>query len=183
MLQEEIKKYIKVNNNSDIIYYLLKYVNKTLDVLYVNENYLFENNSSERNIVFHFAKYFFLQLAGSKFEIYDLDCEYNRNKCDERGYKEIKYNYDNKKHIIYPDLILHKRGTNTQNILAIEFKKYTNYNKKSKRNDYFKLIALTDSESEFNYKLGLFIIFGATRDDVEITPFINGEQTTEKYLL
>ena len=162
---------------------LMEYVNNTLDILYEREDYLFENNSSERNIVFHFAKYFFLQLSESKFGRYDLDCEYNRNKCDEHEYKEIKYNYDNKKHIIYPDLILHKRGTNTQNILAIEFKKHTNYNKRSKENDYFKLKALTDSESEFNYKLGLFIILGATRNNVEITTFINGEQKNEKYFL
>lgn len=173
MLQEEIKKYIKVTNNNDIINYLLKYVNKTLDILYVNENYLFENNSSERNMVFHFARYFTVLLNNTYLKDYNVDCEYNKNKL---GYKEIMYNFDNKQHKIYPDLILHERGSNKNNILAIEFKKFNNYNKLSKEKDYYKLKALTNNHGEFKYKLGLFIILGKKRELVKIIYFVNGNK-------
>lgn len=160
--------------NNDSI--LIEIVNKTLDELYKKELYIFENNVSERNMVFHFARYLIELLDGTEYERLSVDCEYNKNALDEKGYKEIIYNYDHIYHKIYPDLLLHKRGTNNQNVLAIEFKKYNNYNTKAIKSDKLKLKALTDKCAEFKYELGLFISFGRTRYDVEIRAFKNGTE-------
>lgn len=158
-------------------YDLITIVNKTLDKLYENEKYLFANDSSERNLVFHFSRYFINEIEGTELVKYDVDCEYNRNILSERKFKEIIYNYDGKKHKIYPDFILHKRGSNDYNKLAIEFKKYSNSREDSKEKDLLKLRALTDQSinSEFRYKLGLFIVFGKERKNVRIIRIINGE--------
>lgn len=151
---------------------LLKIVNDTLDILYEKENYLFINDLSERNMVFHFAFYFIEQLKNTEYENLSVDCEYNRNKLDERGFKEIIY--DKKRHRIFPDLILHKRGFNDNNILAIEFKKANNSDRNGFKSDYYKLMALTDKNGEFKYHLGLFIVLGNKRNNVKITVYKNG---------
>lgn len=167
-------------NDSNVINNLKNMVDKALDLLYEREFYLFENDLSERNMVFHFSRYFSLLLVGTCFEDYNLDCEYSKNKLDQSGYKCIIYNYDNKEHKIYPDFILHRRGNNKYNILAIEFKKYNNRDRQAKYNDYLKLKALTNSNGEFKYRLGLFIVLGKTRSDVKITTFIKGKEIVEK---
>lgn len=156
--------------------YLMKVISCTLDILYKNEEYLFKNDSSERNMVFHFSRYLIENLKDTKYSGLDVDCEYNKNSLSKVGYKEIVYNYDNSRHRIFPDLLLHKRGMNNKNMLAIEFKKYNNYNFTSKKGDFYKLCALTSHKLEFKYKLGLFIRFGKTRDSVEIVKFINGNE-------
>lgn len=156
-------------------YDLISIVNKTLDKLYDNEKFLFENDSSERNLVFHFSRYFINEIEGTELVKYDVDCEYNRNILSERKFKEIIYNYDGKKHKIYPDFILHKRGSNDYNKLAIEFKKHSNRREESKEKDLFKLKVLTDQSinSEFRYELGLFIVFGKEREDVKVIRVID----------
>ncbi len=162
-------------------YDLISIINKTLDKLYDNEKFLFENDSSERNLVFHFSRYFINEIEGTELVKYDVDCEYNRNVLNEKRFKEIIYNYDGKKHKIYPDFILHKRGSNGYNKLAIEFKKYSNFREDSEEKDLLKLRALTDQSinSEFRYELGLFIVFGKERNDVEVTRVIDGNVIDE----
>lgn len=110
----------------------------------------------------------------NNFSEYNIDCEYNRDIFNEKKYKEIVY--DEKKHKIKPDLIMHKRGSNDCNILAIEFKTYFNYNKKSIKIDRLKLQALTNSELNYKYKIGLLITLGKKRDKVNIVKYINGKE-------
>lgn len=152
-------------NNQKII----NIVKLTLDELYEKEKYLFENDLSERNMVFHFARYFSYVLSSYDFNGLSVDCEYNRNSLNTNGQKEIYINNIRRK--IYPDLILHERGSNLRNILAIEFKKSNN-----KRIDYDikKICYLTDSKYEYRYTLGMLIILGKSRDDVKINIFKNG---------
>lgn len=151
---------------------LISIVNKTLDDLYINDKYLLEKDASERNIVFHFGRYFINNLKESMdFKDYNVDYEYNRDVFNEREYKEIIY--ENKQQRIFPDIILHKRGTNEENILAIEFKKRTNTNER--KGDYFKLRALTDSKYKFKYSMGLFIDLGKVRKNVLIKKFVDGK--------
>lgn len=155
---------------------IMKMVEITLDEVYKNEEYIFVNDVCERNLVFHFARYFYHvyeKYSGEKN--YSIDCEYNRNKSgfSERKYKELLY--DGKKHKIYPDVILHQRGSNDNNILAIEFKKYNNINNKERKKDFMKLEALTDRKLVYKYKLGLFIVLGKTRRKVKIYKFKDGK--------
>ena len=49
-----------------------------------------------------------------------------------------------------------------------------------KHEPYLKLKALTNSNGEFKYRLGLFIVLGKTRSDVKITTFIKGKEIVEK---
>ncbi|MBQ9313686.1 MAG: hypothetical protein IJ220_01605 [Clostridia bacterium] len=158
---------------------IMKIVNSTLDLLYKNEKYLFENDVSERNLVFHFSRYFCLLLEkNNKYKEYSVDCEYNRNSFNERKYKELIY--EKKKHKINPDFILHERGSNNNNILAIEFKKNSNNNNSQINRDYWKLKGLTNELGVYKYKLGLFIRFGIRRDKVIIKAFINGKEKIRK---
>lgn len=158
---------------------LLELINKTLDVLYDKEAYIFQNDTSEKNMVFHFSRYFIDMLKDINYNDLSVDCEYNKNALSEHKYKEIIYNYDKKSHKIYPDLILHKRGSNDSNILAIEFKKHTNHSRKAIEKDSLKLKALTSEQGEFKYKIGLFITLGKTRERVKIKKYINGKEVIE----
>lgn len=156
---------------------IMKMVEMTLDEVYKNEEYIFVNDVCERNLVFHFARYFYHvyeKYNGEKN--YSIDCEYNRNRSsfNERKYKELVY--DGKKHKIYPDVILHQRGSNDNNILAIEFKKYNNINNKEREKDFMKLEALTDRKLAYKYKLGLFIVLGKARGKVKIYKFKDGKK-------
>ena len=81
---------------NDIVKELLIMVNKALDKLYNNDKYLIEKNSTERNIVFHFSRYFIELLDANEFKEINVDCEYDRNAFGEKEYKSIVYNYDKK---------------------------------------------------------------------------------------
>lgn len=155
---------------------LMNIILETLDELYEKEYYLFENNSSERNMVFHFSRYFMKNLKQTEFENYNVDCEYNGNVFSKKGYKEIWSSIEQKNHRIYPDMIVHERGNNSANILAFEFKKGNNYNIKSKNNDIYKLKVLTSNNYQFRYKLGLLITFGKSRKSTKIIAFKNGDE-------
>ena len=109
---------------------------------------------------------------------YDVDCEYNRNILDERKYKYITNGY--KKYRIFPDFILHIRGNNENNILAIEFKKKNN---KRNENDILKLNALTSSNGCYKYRLGLFIQLGKRREDVRVDIFTDGRREKRMVIL
>lgn len=56
---------------------------------------------------------------------------------------------------IYPDIIVHKRGT-SNNYIVIEAKKTTNTNKEARLFDIVKLLTLVKSH-DFDYKQGVFI--------------------------
>ena len=156
---------------------LILLVNLALDDLYKNEQYLLNVKANERNIVSHFSRYFINRLENNdNFNKYDVDCEYNRDVFNEKKYKEIIY--DKKKHRIIPDMIVHQRGSNSNNILAIEFKTYFNSNKNGE-NDKLKLQALTDNDSFYRYRMGLHIKLGKTRDKVNIVKYINGKKQSQ----
>lgn len=108
-----------------------------------------------------------------KIDLYDLDpklcegckcdsCKFvikgNLNEIPERGFR--------------PDILVHKRGTNDYNLIAIEVKK-----DKWCPFDEAKLRALTksfDDGGEYGYKLGVFIWFPENIPNYKW--FINGEE-------
>lgn len=63
---------------------------------------------------------------------------------------------------IFPDIIIHHRGT-SENHIVIEAKKTKNQNREARLYDLAKLATLT-SNSEFNYKKGIFIDFPVMDD-------------------
>ena len=163
-----------MNNNEKI---LISVVQKTLDDVYINESYLLQMDSSERSIVFQFGRYFIKNLENYiEFRDYSVDYEYNREGYDIKQCKKV-INKDEKQRI-FPDIILHERGTNGNNIIAIEFKKSSN---KVREKDYHKLCELTDSNYKFKYNVGLFIILSKKREKVVIEKFVNCKNVSQVF--
>jgi len=78
---------------------------------------------------------------------------------------------------VYPDIIIHKRGTNHYNLLAIEIKKINNGNSDFKK-DIDKLKAYIQQELKYSYGLFLGIATGdnyETKKDL-IKWFKNGKE-------
>jgi hypothetical protein len=144
-----------------------------LDKLYVKDCYLLKHSAHERSITHKLAEY--LQ---ELFPDYDVDCEYNVDIDNDNDRKmwlsdaariklkelleKIKIelnpeNYDLSQEIgklsknFYPDIIIHKRGTNKHNLLVIEAKKEGN----DTSFDEEKLKAFTELDGVHHYKFNL----------------------------
>jgi len=95
-----------------------------------NDFHLLVVDANERSITHKFAEY--LQI---EFPEYDVDCEYNRNMVEPKRLDSFKKKLDSfKKDIksdndkgitVYPDIIVHHRGTE-DNFIVIEAKKLNN---------------------------------------------------------
>jgi len=149
---------------------------QALDKLYERDEYLIRNNInenrqnhvSERAIVFRLGIYLEEVLRfDSEFAKYNLDNEYNRNIGEVKQLPEHENG-------VYPDLILHKRGNNDDNILVIEVKTWWNQDISE---DIKKLQVFTDSTGKYKYKFGLSITIGKYKpkliwfeNGVEIVP-------------
>lgn len=159
--------------NDETIYYSIE---RAFCELYTNDTYLIcnkpmvvedsqklgEHHVGERSIVFRFAYYLQCELLKSpKYALYNVDCEYNRHVANAK----ILYDYP---HGIYPDLIVHKRGSDTDNQLVIEFKAYWNDKTSALENNINKVQSL--KKIPYKYKYGLVVIIGKTKDELEIIP-------------
>lgn len=157
-------------------------VNTTLHTLYAHDQLLLDypdprSTAGERSIVFRFGWYMLETLKNiPTLEWADLDCEYNRNQYHS---KELVYqrtgNSSAASHRVIPDLILHQRRSNDNNLLVIEFKKrYAS--RYTKSNDISKLCAFTDPEKTYKYSFGLYLELEPHRATVKV--FRNGEHDT-----
>lgn len=159
--------------NDKMIYHSIK---TAFCKLYTNDSYLICNNPivrnvpeelgehhvGERSIVFRFAHYLQCELSSSvEYSSYYVDCEYNRHIAD------IKDVGDNSK-AIYPDLVVHKRGSDANNLLVIEFKAYWNDKTNELEKDINKVEFM--KKPPYNYKYGLVVIIGKTMDKLGIIP-------------
>lgn len=130
-----------------------EYISSALETLRDKDSFLIEKDVHERSITHHLAKY-----LEKYFLDFDIDCEYN--KCDDNPKKLSKIFDDLERqlplekkadtHRVYPDIIIHKRGT-TNNLLVIEVKKD---NKSSHENDIDKLKAY---KNELGYKYAVHL--------------------------
>lgn len=144
--------------NSDI-QIVMDSVDEALHLLYENDRYLIynqtkrsdrrDNHVSERGIVFRFGIYLD-QICKKKkfFDSYNIDTEYNRN------FNGPKY-LPNSPNGSFPDLIIHKRGSNEFNLLIVEFKTWWDNNNKT---DIKKIEEFMDPNGKYGYKLGLSVI-------------------------
>ncbi|MGI8316876.1 hypothetical protein [Halobacillus mangrovi] len=152
---------------------ILNKINKAISKFYSRDEYLLINNLNERTIAHKFASY--LQV---EFDNYDVDCEYNKNVDEDNGAKNIyivkneaeelkrkikqETEFDDIEYTvisIYPDIVIHKRGGNDNNLLIIEIKKSSNNLDFSY--DHKKLQCYTENSTpnSLKYKFGLFIEF------------------------
>lgn len=128
-----------------------KKVNSALKKLREQDLHIIKNNSSERSITHMLAIY-----LKDEFSTYSVDCEYNR-QGDIIKHLEVprdKINWDDlEAKTVFPDIIIHQRGSDDDNLLVIEVKKSSNQN--GGAFDKVKLKAFR--KDPFNYKHSLFL--------------------------
>lgn len=162
-------------NFSDVQYR----VEEALKLLNKKDKHLMDYNLNEQAIAHQLA----VKLA-KYFVRLTVDCEYNGNVNANKSRKEIQMLNDklgkfksrrHKPHLpreelinlsVTPDIIIHKRGHNRDNLLIVEIKKSTNKNIHAFEFDEEKIKAYTlpegysNDKSFFRYKFGLILIIG-----------------------
>ncbi|MGJ1227112.1 hypothetical protein [Sphingobacterium siyangense] len=143
----------------------------SLSNLQNNDSWLLTKNLSEQSVSHKLAEYLQRYLND-----YNVDCEYNgdiddpnsrkhiailRNQLELNGLlsiRETRLEREIIERAVFPDIIVHKRGNNKNNLLIIEVKKASS----NVPFDYdrLKLIAYTTSEqgNHLKYQLGAFIV-------------------------
>lgn len=172
---------------------IIKKCHEAIDLLIERDSWLLENDLSEQSITHKLAEY--LQFL---FWPYNVDCEYNGDVRSTNQKKYIQVLKARLNHVsllkeaeeaepeiehtiraVFPDIIVHRRGTHDQNLCIIEVKKSTS--SVSSDYDVIKLEAYTSPANENNlaYQLGIFILFGTGKKapDIEIRYFKDGRQT------
>lgn len=156
---------------------ILSKIDLAVQTLFSNDSYLLMRKLNERSIAFKLAEY--LQPL---FNRYNVDSEYNGDMgkvndrkalaIAERRIQEIGIDPNNdSNYSISPDIIIHQRGSNNNNLVVIEVKKDTSP-KKYKDFDLIKLEHLTINYlgNHYNYRLGIALILG-TGNNTGITSF------------
>lgn len=128
---------------------------------------------SERCMVFRIALYMHNKIREDatfdSLKLWDLDCEYNR-------YEYVIKDAEGEKYII-PDLILHKRKENENNILCMEFKKEETHGPDFK-NDVQKLMYLTSEKEKYKYCYGFHVILGVKGSTIDV--YEKGQKDADK---
>lgn len=126
-----------------------------------NDQVLLSVDANERSITHIFAmhlKHTAQQIDGSPWHV---DCEYNRNGEDIKKIEAIESivgkstkTSETKTKTVYPDIIIHKRGSAGPNLLVIEAKKDATQTEKEE--DIAKLGRLKEM---FGYDFAVFLNF------------------------
>ena len=113
--------------------------------------FLIQANTNERTISHKLAEY--LQ---DEFSDWNVDCEYNRHgnevKRIELPTNNINWD-DTEAKTVFPDIVVHKRNSDRNNLLIIEIKKSSNT--MNRQFDENKLKAFT--KEPYSYLFGLFL--------------------------
>lgn len=173
-----------------------KIVGESIGELFTRDQFLIQNDVSERAITHKLAEY--LQ---KRIPHLHVDCEYNRNATE--GHckpKQIEMLKDGTRKIIadaingnnwesgeetdwttvstYPDIIAHRRMTNDFNLLIVEVKKRNS--KIASTHDHNKLMAFTENtqQNSYSFQYGVFIVVGTEDQSIrsEMTWFRNGNK-------
>lgn len=145
-------------------------IKSALDQLYMKDQYLIDNRPyrketngnhhvGERSIVFRLAHYMQnIMDSTPAFENYVLDCEYNRNGVHAKVLPSFPRG-------VYPDVIIHNRGNNDNNLLIMEVKTYWNTNNTQ---DVKKIREFLDISGEYHFSYGISLIIKKHRKDVQV---------------
>lgn len=130
---------------------------KVLFTFIKEEKFLLENDVNERSMTHKLAEH--LQ---KEFTEYNVDCEYNRmfGEAYDKEYitKRLDLNDTGKLDVIvYPDIILHSRGTDL-NFLIIEVKK-SSTKIEYKKERAFDIKKIKKYIKNLNYTNGIFLEF------------------------
>lgn len=172
---------------------IIELFNSSLNSLYENDLYLLTNDLSEQAISHKLAEHLQNLFSTHNFIV---DCEYNGGINNEGNRKHIRIlkeklqslgllkeneqtNLDIEfvERMVYPDIIIHHRGTNNYNLCAIEVKKTTN--QMSHEYDFVKLGCYTQNNyGDLGYQLGVFLLIktGIALPSFEVRYFKNGQE-------
>jgi hypothetical protein len=140
-----------------------EYLHNACEKLIQKDGKLFEFDVNERTLTQRLSLY--LQ---AEFPNHVVDCEYNRSIKDKKrlpiGATEI-WSDDTKGVTVFPDIVVHQRGSHELNLLVVEAKKHASgtvpdYDSK-------KLRAFTDPEGVFKYSWGAFLNFYKCENSVK----------------
>lgn len=109
--------------------------------------FLLESNAHERTIAARLAYY-----LADRFPDHAVDVEYNRHGLRPKSVAVPAVCAGGGDRLVLPDIIVHRRNTDEDNLLVIELKKESN--PEPRDCDYAKLAAL---QQQFNYSYGIFI--------------------------
>jgi len=143
-------------------------IKNSVKLIYENDIILLKNNIHEQNISHRLAYYMenlLYNYSWFRQSRLSVDVEYNR---DIANVKMI--DNDNCR----PDVIIHERYTNENNIIVVEIKK-DNENS-SKDFDKLKSFTKITPENQYKYKMGLYLCFSTKNKKETYTYFEDGEQ-------
>ncbi|MHB1758467.1 MAG: hypothetical protein ACYCT9_13360 [Leptospirillum sp.] len=150
----------EMENSLNEINEIERVVKKATDSLLADDGDLLRNDVNERSITHRLACY--LQ---ELFPEWNVDCEYNRLNIDTKKlltYKKNVKSDDTEGTTVFPDIIVHKRGSG-KNLLVIEVKKTTNAKK-----DTCDLEKLDKFKGELGYKHALFLRLKTKTSDIGV---------------
>lgn len=131
-----------------------KLIERAYKMLIEKDGYLLKVDANERSITHRLAIH-----LESVFPGYNVDCEYNRNGIDPKiliNFKKETNSDDTSGKTVYPDIIIHHRGENS-NFIVIEAKKISNRDDSDKE----KLVIY---KKELSYKYAYFVRFPIGED-------------------
>lgn len=146
-------------------------------ILFARDSNLFVADVNERSITHRFAMY-----IQDEFPEYDVDCEYNRDGLEAKRLNSFKKPIDNSDTngaSVYPDIIVHHRGTR-DNFIVIEAKKSSNLQEHQDEGqckcDHCKLRAY---KNDLSYHYAFFVIFPVGNDYESFSDVFIGEYIEE----
>jgi len=127
-----------------------------IDLLKVNDRDLIDNHVHERTISSRLAMY----LQGL-FPTYHVDVEYNRNEILQKILP--RECHGTRQGGVFPDIIVHRRGSNEENLLVIEMKKAGNEAGIDCDKEKVRLFI----KGDFHYRFGALIVLGNGKRNYE----------------
>ncbi|NPT58677.1 hypothetical protein [Paraburkholderia elongata] len=132
---------------------------RAVDCLCATDQHLLQVDASERSISHRLAVH-----LTSQFPDFDVDCEYNRNGFDVKrlALSQRQARDDDLEAVtVFPDIVVHKRGSNHSNLLVVELKKAS-----SNVGAEYDLAKLQAFRKELFYKYAVHCTIGFGRDGI-----------------
>lgn len=124
-----------------------KAIRDALRLLFANDAFLLKTNVAERTIAAQLAEYLRPHFPGHR-----VDVEYNRHGREPKMLAVPDQYRGGGKKLIYPDVVIHQRGNDDENLLVIQIKKETNHDPR----DYDRAV-VEGMKRQFRYRRGLLI--------------------------
>ena len=140
-----------------------------------NDTVLLEKDVNERTISARLAHYLV-----AEYPSLNVDCEYNR-KGDEIKHlpnEEPTSTNDASGKTIFPDIIVHNRGDDSQNEVVIEIKKEGN---NDTERDFCKLKSLTSESGSYKYGCGFHLTFH--KNSAVVDTYENGQKSAGTFTI